>query len=60
MTIHVLILVIAIIVVGGVADFLIQRAPFIAAEYKGAARWVILAVVIIWLLLLLLQAAGVA
>ncbi len=60
MNVHMLLLVLAIIVVGGVVDFLIQRAPFIGAEYKGAARWVILAVVVIWLLLILLQAAGVA
>jgi len=52
-----LLLALAIVVICGVLDFLIQKAPMISDEFKGYARYaiiVILAVALIWWLLVLI------
>lgn len=55
-----LITIVVAIVLGGVADFLIQRAPFLAEPYKAYARYAILVVVVIVIVVVLLRMIGMA
>jgi hypothetical protein len=43
--IHLVIVILAV----GVLVWVIDRAPFIAAEFKGIAKWVIIAITALWL-----------
>ncbi len=45
-------------VICGVIVFLIDRAPFIDAEWKGYLRYGVLVLFVIWLLILLMGALG--
>lgn len=54
---------IAILIIGliaGICVFIIRRAPFIPAEFKAIAEWIIIAVALIALLLKAMPLLGVS
>jgi len=59
MMIHLLIMVLIVAAVCGLIVFLINRAPFIPAEWKAIGGYIVLFVFVIWIITLLLPMAGV-
>lgn len=59
MTLHLLLVIVAVILAAGVVVWLIGRAPFIEPPYKEFAKYAILVVVVLWVLWVALKALGV-
>lgn len=55
-----LIIVLVVGLIAGVSIFIIRRAPFIPAEFKQLAEWIILVAALIFLLLKGLPLLGVS
>jgi len=58
-TLHLLIVIVAVILAAGVIVWLIGRAPFIEPPYKEFAKYAILVVVVLWVLFVVLRALGI-
>jgi len=60
MTLHLLIVIVAVILAAGVVAWLIGKAPGIDPTYKSFAQYAILVVVVLWVIIAVFKALDVS